>query len=1190
MSKRRGSISLKNEATVTDLHRKLAGHRNPWSSGLLKRSDFFTPFEEILLEAVAGQPAGVNMPTTRPQTATMRKKIRPSSAGPNLQSHPCYSTSLFDSNRPSTASSSSLRTQEKGALPVRPVTQAGPRRQYRAPQADVRLQEIQKQPRRLTLGTVDGLQPDLIKNRPRSGNGQISDQLKNKIEEQIDLNTLEELKKAFLRADRDESGQLDLEEFKALLKARLNLRVTKEAQIEALFKKIDWSYNGGITWDEFCTYMQLEYAEKEDSYLRSKEVEFLLPAKITSPPHRDPILRMTSNTDGSFLACSQDGTVTFWGMSGNELKWKRKKEIVNTETMSRTKPKWITDFAIMPEYNKFIVGTGDREIQFFELSSFDPYCQVSSLESVPLQLDYCATNTDECIIVFGDSQGCINILVIKNPGESLRLWKKEKRHQGFIPSISLDQIIEKHRAMFIRWQVHKDWVQQLKYYHDIKMIISCSNDRDTALVKGCIMGSSHRSQEIAEYQQSMIRQQNAGKKDSKDPQDKAKLRQMLAVPKPRQSSDQAVFQVYKGVKCFDFCKDKNIIVTGGMDRIVRLWNPYVNLKPTAMLRGHNAPIFYLMIAKEENRIFSISTDRCIKIWDIQDHNCLMTVREKGHAIRGDIQACHYSIISKSLAIATDNMCLLQLRQKPTLHRDITVTHKEPVTCCKYNACFNYVITCSEGSVIKIWDFETGTAIFEYGEAHGDSAITCMTFDNTERRLITGARDGVLNIWNYNNGHCLRKLQKSKGNDEICDVVYVEMNKNRYIISVGWDKRINIYSDSQTDSNIHQVQHPNIVWADDLKNGHKEDILSIAQCQPNLLATAGYDGEIVVWNMVSGHIFCKLHGKSSVSKLVFMSERAYNKGAASLISNGPDGHILFWKVFEGGSLLADFPGTSTEGALISTMTINEANTMLCVADNLGFVFVYNVDGYALSGYEEEPPELVNTWRGHVDSISCIELVEKNKVIMTASIDCTVRLWNYEGNYIGTFGQPEQWDLYNTSTFCHPMVPYDVLIDPMSLPSHPVLKEGSKTDDLLEEIKKKEDETSGSSWHKSSFCFYAKIQPAYTSYAKPQINIDDETIARDIKDLNGILKDTGLDEEQAKNYHGKWLRHEKTKIKKIDKGGPSDYQTLKWSQIVDPPNPDFPKVKFDKDDPFGSGMDPEMMTNSLKSFTNKQQAVS
>ena len=42
-----------------------------------------------------------------------------------------------------------------------------------------------------------------------------------------------------------------------------------------------------------------------------------------------------------------------------------------------------------------------------------------------------------------------------------------------------------------------------------------------------------------------------------------------------------------------------------------------------------------------------------------------------------------------------------------------------------------------------------------------------------------------------------------------------------------------------------------------KNGHKEDILSIAFCPPNLLATSSYDGEVIIWNMVSGHIFCHL---------------------------------------------------------------------------------------------------------------------------------------------------------------------------------------------------------------------------------------------------------------------------------------------------------------------------------------------
>lgn len=42
-----------------------------------------------------------------------------------------------------------------------------------------------------------------------------------------------------------------------------------------------------------------------------------------------------------------------------------------------------------------------------------------------------------------------------------------------------------------------------------------------------------------------------------------------------------------------------------------------------------------------------------------------------------------------------------------------------------------------------------------------------------------------------------------------------------------------------------------------EHGHKEDIMCIAKSESNFLATSSYDGEIIVWNMVSGHIFCKL---------------------------------------------------------------------------------------------------------------------------------------------------------------------------------------------------------------------------------------------------------------------------------------------------------------------------------------------
>ena len=90
----------------------------------------------------------------------------------------------------------------------------------------------------------------------------------------------------------------------------------QEAQIDALFRKIDCASQGAITWDEFCTYMQIEYAEIEDSYRRARQVGFQLPANIKPMPHRYPVLRIIDTpTDGSFIACSQDGLMTFWSPS-----------------------------------------------------------------------------------------------------------------------------------------------------------------------------------------------------------------------------------------------------------------------------------------------------------------------------------------------------------------------------------------------------------------------------------------------------------------------------------------------------------------------------------------------------------------------------------------------------------------------------------------------------------------------------------------------------------------------------------------------------------------------------------------------------------------------------------------------------------------------------------------------------------
>ena len=85
-------------------------------------------------------------------------------------------------------------------------------------------------------------------------------------------------------------------------------------------------------------------------------------------------------------------------------------------------------------------------------------------------------------------------------------------------------------------------------------------------------------------------------------------------------------------------------------------------------------------------------------------------------------------------------------------------------------------------------------------------------------------------------------------------------------------------------------------------GHEEDILSIAYSPPNLLATSGYDGKLLVWNMDSAILKFSLAiggvehldvDQRAMWKLLFLEKRSQ-----ALASASADGKLRFWNVKEG----------------------------------------------------------------------------------------------------------------------------------------------------------------------------------------------------------------------------------------------------------------------------------------------------
>jgi WD40 repeat protein len=64
----------------------------------------------------------------------------------------------------------------------------------------------------------------------------------------------------------------------------------------------------------------------------------------------------------------------------------------------------------------------------------------------------------------------------------------------------------------------------------------------------------------------------------------------------------------QGVECFDFNKNLNLLVTGSLDHLVRLWNPYVPNKPMSILEGHAVGVIGVKIHEGLVQVFSYSKD------------------------------------------------------------------------------------------------------------------------------------------------------------------------------------------------------------------------------------------------------------------------------------------------------------------------------------------------------------------------------------------------------------------------------------------------------------------------------------------------------------------------------------------------------------------------------------------------------
>ncbi|CAD8044665.1 unnamed protein product [Paramecium primaurelia] len=227
---------------------------------------------------------------------------------------------------------------------------------------------------------------------------------------------------------------------------------------------------------------------------------------------------------------------------------------------------------------------------------------------------------------------------------------------------------------------------------------------------------------------------------------------------------------------------KRIIVSGSVDKTIRIWKPSPSWKIAFVCQGHSERIRCVEFVG--NLIASGSDDTTLKLWDLDGQ------LQHSFKTNGRVSAM---VTDKNLIIVGSgkNILVLDIRTK-NKQQDI-IGHKNLILCLQLsnqNQQNNSIlISGSKDNSIKIWSYPK---IQEIRALQDDYSIHSLFFDPNSQYLFVGLmgfeQEGKISIWQLDNQP--KKIQEIISNPYGCNKVLYD---GLYLYSAHENKRMEIHS-------------------------------------------------------------------------------------------------------------------------------------------------------------------------------------------------------------------------------------------------------------------------------------------------------------------------------------------------------------------------------------------------------------
>lgn len=176
---------------------------------------------------------------------------------------------------------------------------------------------------------------------------------------------------------------------------------------------------------------------------------------------------------------------------------------------------------------------------------------------------------------------------------------------------------------------------------------------------------------------------------------------------------------------------KNIIVLGLADHTVKVW--HVDLRTCYTLRGHTDWVNCVKIHPQLHTVFSCSDDTLIRMWDLNNNQCIRTFE------------CHVGQVQCVIPFTYNEQLVAD--DEEVAGATTETTDDGFAWLSRYPT---HLLTLLLDNTIKLWDIRSGKCIrTQFGHVEGVWLILADTF-----RVVSGAHDKLIKVWDLQNGKCL----------------------------------------------------------------------------------------------------------------------------------------------------------------------------------------------------------------------------------------------------------------------------------------------------------------------------------------------------------------------------------------------------------------------------------------------------